>query len=49
VRTFQEVLQVLSYKQTQAATPMIRAGIEIPETGWLLGKGDHDWDQYPLA
>ncbi|NJN44819.1 MAG: GNAT family N-acetyltransferase [Anaerolineae bacterium] len=49
VRTFQEVLQALGFKQTQAFTPMIRAGLAIPETGWLLGKGDHDWDQYPLA
>jgi GNAT superfamily N-acetyltransferase len=49
VRTFQQTLRSLGFKRTQAATPMIRAGIEIPQSGWLLGKGDHDWDQYPLA
>ncbi len=49
VREFQLAYAMLGFKQTKAATPMIRAESEIPREGWLLGKGDHDWDQFPLA
>jgi len=49
VREFQQVFVALGFKQTKTATPMIRAGVAIPQEGWLLGKGDHDWDQFPLA
>ena len=37
------------FKQTQSITPMARAPFRFPLEGWLLAKGDHDWDQYPLA
>ncbi len=49
VPAYQAVLEELGFKHTKTATPMIRAEVEIPVDGWLLGKGDHDWDQYPLA
>ncbi len=49
VREFQRELLGLGFKQTKASTPMIRAEVAVPTEGWLLGKGDHDWDQFPLA
>lgn len=49
VPAFQNAFVTFGFKQTKAATPMIRAGITVPQEGWLLGKGDHDWDQVPLA
>ncbi len=39
----------LGFKQTAARTPLARSDFQLPQDGWLLGKGDHDWDQYPLA
>ncbi len=49
VRGVQDALRAFGFKQTKAATPMARAGFSLPQAGWLLGKGDHDWDQYPLG
>lgn len=49
VPSFQQVLEALGFKPIRSATPMIRAEVELPQEGWLLGKGDHDWDQVPLA
>ena len=46
---YQTGLEALDFKETQSVTPLIRAHWPVPESGWLLGKGDHDWDQYPLA
>jgi GNAT superfamily N-acetyltransferase len=43
------VLLAAGFKQTKSVTPLARAPFPLPEEGWLLGKGDHDWDQYPLA
>ena len=37
------------FKTTRMVTPLARAPFPLPRLGWLLGKGDHDWDQYPLA
>jgi len=49
VPAIQACLLALGFKQSGAAQPMVRAGVDVPQQGWLLGKGDHDWDQYPLA
>ncbi len=50
VPAYQIALRALGFKHTKSATPLIRAGVvDVPQEGWLLGKGDHDWDQYPLA
>jgi hypothetical protein len=49
VREFQQEFTALGFKQTKTANPMIQAGVAVPQAGWLLGKGDHDWDQFPLA
>jgi GNAT superfamily N-acetyltransferase len=49
VPAIQHILTGWDFKQTKTVTPMIRAGFPVPQTGWLLGKGDHDWDQFPLA
>ncbi|MCB9134198.1 MAG: GNAT family N-acetyltransferase [Anaerolineales bacterium] len=45
----QKILAAWDFKQTKTVTPMIRANIPVPQEEWLLGKGDHDWDQFPLA
>ncbi|GAB4580928.1 MAG: hypothetical protein Fur0022_36730 [Anaerolineales bacterium] len=45
----QQILTAWGFKPTKTVTPMIRATGAIPQTGWLLSKGDHDWDQFPLA
>jgi GNAT superfamily N-acetyltransferase len=37
------------FKRRSEAVPMVAAQQALPESGWLLSKGDHDWDQYPLA
>ncbi|HUF39787.1 MAG TPA: GNAT family N-acetyltransferase [Anaerolineales bacterium] len=37
------------FKQTKTVTPLARAPFPLPGEGWLLGKGDQDWDQVPLA
>jgi GNAT superfamily N-acetyltransferase len=44
-----QILTGWDFKQTKTAIPMIRANVPVPDAGWLLGKGDHDWDQFPLA
>ena len=44
-----DALVVTGFKETRTVTPLARAPFPLPEDGWLLGKGDHDWDQYPLA
>jgi GNAT superfamily N-acetyltransferase len=49
VTSYQAVFTELGYKVTKTVIPMIHADVELPKDGWLLGKGDHDWDQYPLA
>lgn len=45
----QQILTAWDFKQTKTVTPMIRANVPVPQDGWLFGKGDHDWDQFPLA
>lgn len=49
VPTVQQILTARAFKQTKSVTSLIRAEVPVPHTGWLLGKGDHDWDQFPLA
>jgi GNAT superfamily N-acetyltransferase len=49
VPAFQCVYLEMGFKQTKEAVPMVRAGMSMPREGWLFGKGDHDWDQFPLA
>jgi GNAT superfamily N-acetyltransferase len=49
VPTYQKYLLGFGFKITKQVTPMIRANTPVKTEGWLLGKGDHDWDQYPLA
>jgi hypothetical protein len=44
-----ENLENRKFKLTKNITPLARAPFQLPMDGWLLGKGDHDWDQYPLA
>lgn len=53
---FQETLEAFQFRPTKPATPMVhcRVATEACETlyapgAWLLGKGDHDWDQFPLG
>ena len=45
----QKALQAAGFKPHGQTVPMVRTDIELPSAGWLLSKGDHDWDQYPLA
>lgn len=56
VPAYQEQLLKMGFKETKGAYPMFHYRIDSPvfkaaeEPGsWFLGKGDHDWDQYPLA
>jgi GNAT superfamily N-acetyltransferase len=56
VRPYQAGLEALGFKQMNEAFPMFHCKVESPECkaaqepgSWLLSKGDHDWDQYPLA
>ena len=39
----------LGFKITNHVTPMVRSSQEIPLDGCVFDKGDHDWDQFPLA
>lgn len=54
VEAYQKCLLRLGYKRIGEVTPMFYANIQSEEIEsaihsdqWLLGKGDHDWDQYP--
>ncbi len=49
VPSIQRAFLSAGFKPTKQVTPRVRANLSLPENGWLLGKGDHDWDQYPLA
>lgn len=44
-----DALVTAGFKESKTVTPLARAPFSLPGEGWLLGKGDHDWDQYPLA
>jgi GNAT superfamily N-acetyltransferase len=53
---YQQALETFGFRKTGRVTPMIhcRATKEICKSAlspdaWLLGKGDHDWDQFPLG
>ena len=49
VPMIQDRLTAMGFKQNKTTTPMIHSQTPFPQNGWLLSKGDHDWDQYPLA
>ena len=49
VRLYRQLLKGMGFKIVKTVTPLARAPFQLPGDGWLLGKGDHDWDQYPLA
>ncbi len=44
-----DLFSAKNFKQTKTVTPLARSAVPLPMSGWLLSKGDHDWDQYPLA
>lgn len=46
---YQLMLQSLGFKKTREVVPMIYPPNAFSDKKWLLGMGDHDWDQYPLA
>ncbi len=54
VEAYQKRLLRLGYKKIGDVIPMFHANVQskeiesaIKSKKWLLGKGDHDWDQYP--
>ncbi len=56
VPAYQVVFEKLGFHQIGEAVPMFHCHIpgfqyaDVLGPGrWLLGKADHDWDQYPLA
>ena len=53
---YQEALKTYHFRETGRVIPMIhcREAPKICDTllspgSWLLGRGDHDWDQFPLG
>jgi len=56
LKPIQDSLARHGFLKTEEETPMFHAQADRPEFRkalepgrWLLGKSDHDWDQYPLA
>ncbi len=56
VHSYQKWFEALGFRRTREAFPMFHCKNNSPECvaaqepgSWLLSKGDHDWDQYPLA
>lgn len=49
VPAFRRLLEQAGFKLSRTITPLAHASFPLPETGWLFSRGDHDWDQYPLA
>ncbi len=56
VRAYQNVLVELGFRKQHELVPMAHCELAPPacqvidQTGaWFLGRGDHDWDQYPNA
>lgn len=56
VPAYQTQMRRLGFRQTKEDVPMLHCRLDantcerLTRPGaWLLGKGDHDWDQYPLA
>ncbi len=56
VRAYQRCYEAFGFKRVKEAFPMLHCKGESPECApalepgsWFLSKGDHDWDQYPLA
>ncbi len=56
VKSYQACLVEAGFREVGQAVPMMHC--RLPEAdcanalvpgAWFLGKGDHDWDQYPLA
>lgn len=53
---YQEALESLGFRRMKEIFPMFHCKLDGADVdravlpgGWLLGRGDHDWDQYPLA
>lgn len=53
---YQDCLRKLGFHESRSSYPMFHCKLDCPEKivaqepgSWLLGKGDHDWDQFPLA
>jgi GNAT superfamily N-acetyltransferase len=56
VKEYQDGLEALGFKKSGELYPMLHCKLEGPEFdkakaagAWCLGRGDQDWDQYPLA
>jgi len=56
VREYEDVMSALGFRPTGILTPLLFGGGDTSvgttgrvSGGWLLGRGDHDWDQYPYA
>jgi GNAT superfamily N-acetyltransferase len=56
VKAYQECLESIGLKKIREDVPMLHCKIEKLDCdqayqpgSWFLGKGDHDWDQFPLA
>jgi GNAT superfamily N-acetyltransferase len=53
---YQGILQSFGFRPTKPSTPMVHCRVEaaacktlLAPGALLLGKGDHDWDQFPLG
>jgi len=49
VIAYQKAMIARGFKNFKTAVPVIRSVIPYRKDGWLLSKGDQDWDQYPVA
>jgi GNAT superfamily N-acetyltransferase len=56
VPAYQKALRAMGFRKTKDVIPTIHyrplpgaADLEPASLNWLLGRGDHDWDQYPNA
>ncbi len=56
VSAYQEALRAMGFRKTKDVIPTIHyrstdqdAKPDLASLSWLLGRGDHDWDQYPNA
>ena len=56
VPAYQDALQAMGFQKTKEVVPTIHhrstrqdAEPNLASLSWLLGRGDHDWDQYPNA
>ncbi len=54
VSAVEQALYKFGFKKTSETVPMVYCSDDIPDkeilvdgSGWLLSRGDHDWDQFP--